>query len=120
MQQIVKRVLLSTAVSQREMEYCMQAYSGMATGRYFVDSCRSKIIVRDRHLLKIVRSLTIPARVAGMSGITTINQQADLHLPVTDVNGNQMVIILGGVYYDPTVTCNLVCVAKLAGLNHES
>jgi len=120
MQQIVGRAPLGTTVSQREMEYCMQANSGMATGRYFVDSCRSKIIVRYRHLLKNVRPLTTPARVAGMSGIKTINQQADLQIRVTDVNRNRTVIILGGVYYDPTVKCNLVCVAELAGLNYES
>jgi len=77
MQQIAGRAPLGTAVSQREMEYCMQADSGMATGRYFVDSCCSKTIVRDRHLLKNVRPLTMPARVAGLSGIKTINQQAD-------------------------------------------
>jgi len=52
MQQIAGRAPLGTAVNQREMEYCMQADSGMANGRYFVDSCCSKTIVRDRHLLK--------------------------------------------------------------------
>ena len=92
MQQIAGRALLGTAVNQREMEYCLQADSGMASGRYFVDSCCSKTIVRDRHLLKNVRPLTMPARVAGLSGIKTINQQADLHLLVTDVNGKQTVM----------------------------
>jgi len=95
MPQIVGRVPLGTAVSQREMEFCMQADSGMATGRYFMHSCCSKTFVRDRYLLKNVRPLTTPARIAGLSGIKTINQQADLttnqqanfHLPVTDVNG---------------------------------
>jgi len=116
MLQIAGRAPLGTAVSQREMEYCMQADSGMATGRYFVDSCCSKTIVKDRHLLKNVRSL----RIAGLSGIKTINQQADLHLQVTDVNGKRTVIILEGVYYDPDVKYNLVGVAELAGLNYES
>ena len=108
------------AISQREMEYCMQADSGMPTGRYFVDSCCSKTIVRKRHLLKNVRPLTTSARVAGLSGNKTINQQADLHLQVTDVNGKQTVIILEGVYYDPDVQYHLVSVAELAGLNYES
>ena len=110
------------AVSQRGMEYCMQADSGMATGRYFVDSCCSKTIDRDRHLLKNVRPLTMPARVAGFSGIKTINQQADLHLPVTHVNGKQTVIVLEGVYYYPDVKYNLVSVAELAGMitSHDS
>jgi hypothetical protein len=62
----------------------------------------------------------MPARVAGLSGIKTINQQADLHLPVTDVNGKQTVIVLEGVYYAPDVKYNLVSVAELAGLNYES
>jgi len=84
-----------------------------------VDSCCSKTIVRDRHLLKNVRPLTTPARVAGLSGIKTINQQADLHLPVIDVNGKQTVIVLEGLYYDPDVKYNLVSVAELAGLNYE-
>jgi len=61
MQQLAGRAPLGTAVSQREMEYRMQADSGMATGRYFMDSCCSKTIVRDRHLLKNVRPLTTPA-----------------------------------------------------------
>ena len=52
MQQIAGRAPLGTAASQREMQYCMQADSGMASGRYFVDSCCSKTIVRDKHLLK--------------------------------------------------------------------
>ena len=108
------------AISQREMEYCMQADSGMPTGRYFVDSCCSKTIVRKRHLLKNVRPLTTSARVAGLSGIKTIDQQADLHLLLTDLNGKQMVIILEGVYYDQTVKYNLVNVAELDGLNYES
>jgi len=120
MQQLAGRAPLGTAVSQREMEYCMQADSGMATGRYFVDSCCSKTMVRDRHLRKNVRPLTMPARVDGLSGIKTINQQADLHLPVTDVNGKQTVIVLEGVYYYPDVKYNLVSVAELAGLNYES
>jgi len=98
----------------------MQADSGMASGRYFVDSCCSKTIVRDRHLFKNVRPLTTPARVAGLSGIKTIDQQADLHLLLTDLNGKQMVIILEGVYYDQTVKYNLVNVAELDGLNYES
>ena len=67
-----------------------------------------------------VRPLTMPARVAGLSGIKTINQQADLHLPVTDVNGKQTVIVLEGVYYYPDVKYNLVSIAELAGLNYES
>jgi len=119
-QQLAGMAPLGTAVSQREMVYCMQADSGMASGRYFVDSCCSKTIVRDRHLLKNVRLLTMPARVAGLSGIKTINQQADLHLLVTDVNGKRTVIILEGVYYDPDVKYNLVSIAELAGLNYES
>ena len=100
----------------------MQADSGpgMASGRYFVDSCCSNTIVRDRHLLINVRPLTTPARVAGLSGIKTIDQQADLHLLLTDLNGKQMVIILEGVYYDQTVKYNLVNVAELDGLNYES
>ena len=85
-----------------------------------MDSCCSKTIVWDRHLLKNVRPLTTPARVAGLSGIKTIDQQADLHLSVTDVNGKRTVIILEGVYYDPTVKYNLVSVAELAALNYES
>ena len=120
MLQIAGRAPLGTVVSRREMEYCMQADSGMASGRYFVDSCCSKTIVRDRHLLKNVRPLTTPARVVGLSGTKTIDQQADLHLPVTDVNGKRTVIILEGIYYDPTVKYNLVSVAELAGLNYES
>jgi len=92
----------------------------MATGRYFVDSCCSKTMVRDRHLLKNVRPLTMSARVAELSGIKTINQQTDLHLPVTDVNGKQTVFVLEGVYYYPDVKFNLVSVAELAGLNYES
>jgi len=43
-----------------------------------------------------------------------------LHLPVTDVNGKRAVIILEGVYYDPTVKYNLVSVVELVGLNYES
>jgi len=62
----------------------------------------------------------MPARVAGLSGIKTINQKADLHLLVTDVNGKQTVIVLEEVYYDPDVKYNLVSVAELAGLNYES
>jgi len=69
----------------------MQADSGMAGGRYFVDSCCSKTTVRDRQLLKNMRPLTTPARVVGLSGIKTINQQADVHLPVIDVNGKRTV-----------------------------
>ena len=69
--------------------------------------------------VKNVRPLTMPARVAGLSGIKTFNQQADLHLPVTDVNGKQTVIVLEGLYYDPDVNYNLVSVAELAGLNYE-
>jgi len=120
MQQIAGRAPLGTAVSQREMEYCMQTDSGMATGRYFVDSCCSKTTVRDRHLLKNVRPLTTPARVPGLSGIKTNNQQADLHLLVTNVNEKRTVIILEGVYYGPDIKYNLVSVAELAGLNYES
>jgi len=59
-------------------------------------------------------------QLAGLSGIKTINQQADLHLPVTDVNGKRTVIILQGVYYDPDVKYNLASVAELAGLNYGS
>jgi len=119
-QQIAGRMPLGTAVSQREMEYCMQADTGMACGRYFVDSCCSKTIVRDRHLLKNVRPLATPARVAGLTGIKIIDKQADLHLPVTDVNGKRTVIIMEGVYYDPSVTYNLVSVKELAELNYEA
>ena len=43
-----------------------------------------------------------------------------MHLPVTDVNGKRTVIILEGVYYDPTVKYNLVSMSELAGLNYES
>jgi len=43
-----------------------------------------------------------------------------LHLPVTDVNGKQFVIILEGVYYDPDVRYNLVSLSELAGLNYKS
>ena len=42
-----------------------------------------------------------------------------MHLPVTDVNGKRTVIILEGVYYDPTVKYNLVSMSELAGLNYE-
>jgi len=38
MLQIAGRAPLGTAVRQREIEFCMQADSGMAIGRYFVDS----------------------------------------------------------------------------------
>jgi len=55
-----------------------------------------------------------------VSGIQTIDQQADLYLPVTDVNRKRTVIILEGVYCDPTVKYNLVSVVELAGLNYES
>ena len=48
----------------------MQADSGMATSRYFVDSCCSKTIVRHRHLLKNVRPLTMPAFGASAEGVT--------------------------------------------------
>jgi len=67
-----------------------------------------------------VRPLTTPARVDGLGGIKTINQQADLHLLVTDVNGKRTVIILEGVYHDPEVKYNIVSQAELAGLNYES
>jgi len=93
---------------------------GMAQERYFIDSCCSKTSIRDRNLLKNIRPLHVPARVAGLTGIKHITHQADLYLPVKNIDGTMTTITPEGVYYDPTVKYNLVSVAELASLNFES
>jgi len=58
--------------------------------------------------------------VGGLTGIKNITNQADLYLPVKNIDGTMTTITLEGVYYDPTVKYNLVSVAELASLNFES
>jgi hypothetical protein len=58
--------------------------------------------------------------VGGLTGINNITNQANLYLPVKNIDGTMTTITLEGVYYDPTVKYNLVSVAELASLNFES
>ena len=102
------------------MQYAMQADTGLAQGLYFVDSCCSKTIVKDVRHLKNVTQMATPARVAGLTGITEIQHQADLYLLVKDVRGRQITIVLKGVYYDPNITYNLLSVAELNRASFES
>jgi len=102
------------------VEYCLKADTGMAHETYFNDLCCSKMIVRDRNLLNNIRPLKDPARVAGLTGIKNITHQADLYLPVKNIDGIMTIITLEGVYYDLTFKYNLVSVTELASLNFES
>ena len=70
---------------QRHVEYRLQADSGMAQEICFIDLCCSKTIIRDRNLVKNIRPLNVPARVAGLTGIKNITHQADLYLPVQNI-----------------------------------
>jgi len=58
--------------------------------------------------------------VAGLTVIKNITHQADLYLPVQNIDGTVINITLEGVYYDSTVKYNLVSVAELASLNLKS
>jgi len=64
--------------------------------------------------------MTTPAKVAGLTGITEIQHQADLYMPVKDVKGKQTTIILRGVYFDPNIKYNLISVNELANIDYES
>ena len=60
------------------------------------------------------------AKVAGLTGIIEIQYQGDLYLPVKDVKGRQITIVLKGVHYDPNITYNLLSVAELNRASFES
>jgi len=111
---------LCPADYHRHMKYDMQADTGLSQGMYFVDSCCSKTIVKDVRHLKNITLMTTPAKVAGLTGITEIQHQADLYMPVKDVRGKQTTIILKGVYFDPNIKYNLISVNDLANISHES
>jgi len=104
----------------RHMQYAMQADTGLAQGMYFVDSCWSKTIVKDVRQFKNITFMTTPAKVAGLTGITEIQHQAVLYMPVKDVRGKQTTIILKGVYFDLNIKYNLISVNELATIGHES
>jgi len=73
----------------------------LAQGMYLVDSCCSKTIVKDVRHLKNITLMATPAKVH--TGITEIQHQADLYMPVKDVRGKRTTIILKGVYFDPSI-----------------
>ena len=98
----------------------MQADTGLAQGIYFVDSCCSKTIVKDVRHLKNITNMATSAKVEGLTGITEIQHQADLYMPVKDVRGKQTTIILKGVYFDLNIKYNLISVNELATIGHES
>jgi len=85
---------------------------------YLVDLCCSKIIVKDVRRLKNITLLATPATVH--TGITEIQHQADLYMPVKDMRGKQTTIILKGVYFDQSIKYNLISVNELANVGYES
>jgi len=117
---LTSKTQLCPADFRRHMQYAMQSDTGLAQGMYFVDSCCSKTFVKDVRHLKNITLMTTPAKVAGLTGITEIQHQGDLYMPIKDVKGKQTTIILKGVYFDPNIKYNLMSVNELANIDYES
>ena len=105
-------------VFQHHFPYLFNSCFCMAQERSFTNSCCSKTIIRDQNLLKNIRPLKVPARMAGLTGIKTITQ-ADMYQLDKNIDCTMTTITMARVYYDPTVKYSLVSMAELASLNFQ-
>jgi hypothetical protein len=93
----------------RQLSFASTA--GFADGQLFLDSCCSRTIIHAAKLLTNIRSLAVPKHIMGVGGFKRIKHVGDLIMCMTDVKGKAQTVIVRDVYYEPTLTYNLVSVS---------
>jgi hypothetical protein len=96
------------------VEYAMQADSGFAHGRLFLDSGASRSLINDRQMLSNMRPLAWPRMVMGLTGPKMIKYCADLNLTMRNTLGEVKQVVIKGVYYDPHLKYNLISVSDMS------
>jgi len=79
---------------------------------YLVDSGCSTSIITDSTYLTNVRPM-MPVQIAGLSGYKILYLRADLHLPVRTAGGEDHIITINDVFYDPQGHFNLISTDQL-------
>mmetsp|Transcript_62677 Transcript_62677/g.130290 ORF Transcript_62677/g.130290 Transcript_62677/m.130290 type:complete len:366 (-) Transcript_62677:966-2063(-) len=90
--------------------YAMSTNFGMTSSalkHYLLDSGCSTSIIADTHYLINIRPMA-PTHVKGLTGVKTLDLQADLHLPVRTATNKQHTICVWSVFYDPDGHYNLI------------
>jgi len=85
---------------------------------YLVDSGCSTSIITDSTYLTNVRPM-LPVQIAGLSGYKILYLRADLHLPVRTAGGEDHVITIHDVFYDPQGHFNLVSTDQLNNSRYD-
>ena len=73
----------------------------------FLDSCCSRTIISDESLLRDIRPLPEPRVISGLTGAKAIHQIGDLHMRMTNREGQVRTEVIKDVYYDPGLPYNL-------------
>jgi hypothetical protein len=102
----------------RQLSFASTA--GFADGQLFLDSCCSRTIIHDAKLLTNIRPLAIPKHIMGIGGFKRIKHVGDLNMRMTDVTGKAQTVVLRNVYYEPTLTYNLVSVSDMMHSQYTS
>ncbi len=91
-----------------------------ADGQLFLDSCCSRTILHDAKLLTNIRPLAVPKHIMGIGGFKRIKHIGDLNMRMTDVRGKPQTVTVRDVYYEPTLTYNLVSVSDMMQSQYTS
>ena len=102
----------------RQLSFASTA--GFADGQLFLDSCCSRTIIHDAKLLTNIRPLAVAKHIMGIGGFKRIKHVGDLNMRMTDVTGKAQTVVVRNVYYEPTLTYNLVSVADMMRSQYTS
>jgi hypothetical protein len=99
----------------RQLSFASTA--GFADGQLFLDSCCSRTIIHDAELLT---NMAVPKHIMGIGGFKRIKHVGDLNMRMTDVQGKPQTVTVRDVYYEPTLTYNLVSVSDMMRSQYTS
>ena len=99
-------IFLSSPQRQHR-QYCMLA-ANVKGPALFLDSCCNRTIISDESLLRDIRPLPEPRVISGLTGAKAIHQIGDLHMRMTNRDGQVRTEVIKDVYYDPGLPYNLV------------
>ena len=110
---------LLTPTQRQHRQYCMLA-ANVKGPALFLDSCCSRTIISDASLLRNIRMLSEPRMVNGLTGVKAIRRVGDLHMPMTNRQGQRRTEVIKDVYYDPGISYNLVSLQDVADAEYTT
>jgi len=105
-------------IVQGHQQYCLEAATGFAKGRLFLDSGASTTLIHDVSMLVNIRRLSESKMVMGLTGPQAIKFTGDLCLEMLNTTGKSSKIVVKDVYYDPSLQYNLVSVTDISRTGH--